>query len=166
MGKGRQVTEILGQKGDRYWKQQCCGPGSGVRISTDTDSFWSAGSGSALGIRIRIRIQEDHNEPQKWRKFKFWSARCSLSRNEYFSCSLDVLYWGLGIGKLQFDKKNHIFFSRNFFPIFGHQNPGSGSALTENTRSGSVSALELEPMRIRNTGMWPARHWRNLSANK
>ncbi len=32
----------------------------------------------------------------------FWSAGCSLLRAEGFSCSLDVLYGGLGISKLQF----------------------------------------------------------------
>ncbi len=77
---------------------------------------------------------------QKWRKFKFWSARCSPSRDEDFSCSLNVLYGGLGIRKLQFCyKKMWIFFSCKFFPIFGHPNPGpgSGSALTKNTVSGS-----------------------------
>ncbi len=46
-------------------------------------------------------------EGQKWptktkkiKKFMFWSAGCSLLRAEGFYCSLDVLYGGLGIGKL------------------------------------------------------------------
>jgi hypothetical protein len=51
-------------------------------------------------------------------------------RAEGFFCTLDVLYGGLGIGKLSvvFDQNKYIFFSAvNFFLIFGHQNPGSGS---------------------------------------
>jgi hypothetical protein len=59
---------------------------------------------SGRWIRIRIRNlnpdQEDKNE-RKLRNFKFWSARCSLLRVEYFSCIYDVLYGGLGISKLQ-----------------------------------------------------------------
>ncbi len=60
-------------------------------------------------IRIRInlswwiRIQEGKNDPKKIEKkdriFIFWS---SLLRAEGFSCSLGVLYGGLGISKLQF----------------------------------------------------------------
>jgi hypothetical protein len=34
--------------------------------------------------------------------FLFRSAGCSPLRDEGFSCSLDVLYGGLGISKLQF----------------------------------------------------------------
>jgi hypothetical protein len=56
-------------------------------------------------------------------------------RDEDFSCSLDVLYGGLGISKLQFEEKKYKFFSALNFPIFGHQDPGSGSALTKNARS-------------------------------
>ncbi len=53
-------------------------------------------------LGIRTWIQEGQNEPQKWSKFKCWIARCSLLRDKDFSCSLDVLYGGLGIRKLQF----------------------------------------------------------------
>ncbi len=59
----------------------------------------------------------------------FWSAECSHLRAERFFFSLDVLYGGLGIGKLQvatFDKNIKFFFSCKFFPIFGHW-IGSGS---------------------------------------
>ncbi len=52
-------------------------------------------------IRIRIWIR---NGPEKWKQlinFIFWNTRCSLLRAEGFSCSLDVLYGGLGIIKLQ-----------------------------------------------------------------
>ncbi len=53
-------------------------------------------------------------------------------RAEGFSCSLNVLYGGLEIGKLQFlIKKILNFFSAViFFPIFGHQNPGSWSVFS------------------------------------
>ncbi len=55
--------------------------------------------------------------PRNWRKFKFWRSRCSLLRDEYFSCSLDVLYGGLGISIYSiFDQKNIKSFSAvNFF---------------------------------------------------
>jgi hypothetical protein len=46
----------------------------------------------------------------------FASAGCSLLRAEGFSCSLDVLYGGQEISKLQFlIKKIRIFFSCKFF---------------------------------------------------
>ncbi len=44
----------------------------------------------------------------------FLSARCSLLRAEGFSCSLDVLYGGLGISKLQILIKKYEFFSQLF----------------------------------------------------
>jgi hypothetical protein len=106
----------------------------------------SCGSGYAFILVSWIRIQKGQTDPQKWRKFKFWSARCSLLGNEDLFCSLDVLYGGLKRSKLEFLIKNIIFFNIKFFPIFGHQNPGSrsGSALTKNAGSGS----KLKPMRI------------------
>ncbi len=50
--------------------------------------------------------------------FMFWSAGCSFLRAEGFSCSLCVLYGGLGITKLQLlylSKKYQIFFSCKIF---------------------------------------------------
>jgi|LakMenE01Jun11ns_1017448.scaffolds.fasta_scaffold9762832_1 hypothetical protein len=42
----------------------------------------------------------------------FWSVGWRFLRDEGFFCNLDILYGGLGIGKLQFlIKKNLIFFS-------------------------------------------------------
>jgi hypothetical protein len=43
-------------------------------------------------------------------------------RTEGFFCNLDILYGGLGIGKLQFliKKKKKKNFSCNFFSIFGY----------------------------------------------
>ncbi len=56
----------------------------------------------------------------------FWSVGWPLLRAEGFFYNLNILYGGLGIGKLQFlikkEKKN---FSCNFFSIFGHLSPGS-----------------------------------------
>jgi hypothetical protein len=44
---------------------------------------------------------------------------------EGFSFSLDDLYGGLGLGKLQFlSNKYQFFFSFKFCSIFGHHNPG------------------------------------------
>ncbi len=67
--------------------------------------IWAVGSGSAYKLRIRIRIQEGKNDKKnrnKDRIFIFSNAGCSLLRAEGFSCSLGVLYGGLGISKLQF----------------------------------------------------------------
>jgi hypothetical protein len=52
----------------------------------------------------------------------FSSVGWSLLRAEGFFSNLDVLFGGLGIGKLQFliKKKFNFFFSCNFFSIFGH----------------------------------------------
>ncbi len=57
------------------------------------------------------------------------SAGCSLLRAEGFSSSLDLLYGGLGISKLQFlIKKIYKNFQLYFLSsVFGHQNPGSVS---------------------------------------
>ncbi len=43
-----------------------------------------------------------HKNEEKSRIFMFLSTGCSLLRGEGFSCSLGVLYGGLGISKLQF----------------------------------------------------------------
>jgi hypothetical protein len=64
-----------------------------------------------------------HKNRKKSRIFMFLSTGCSLTRAEGFSCSLGVLYGGLGIKKLQFlIKKIEIKFPAiNFFSIFGLQ---------------------------------------------
>ncbi len=60
-----------------------------------------------------------HKSRKKLRNFMFLGAVCSLMGAEGFSCSMDVLYEGLGISKLQFlIKKNIDFFSSKFFPQF------------------------------------------------
>jgi hypothetical protein len=43
-----------------------------------------------------------HKNRKKSRIFMFLSTGCSLLRAEGFSCSLGILYGGLGISKLQF----------------------------------------------------------------
>jgi hypothetical protein len=90
-----------------------------------------------------------HKNRKKSRIFMFLSTGCSLLRAEGFSCSLGVLYGGLGISKLQFliKKKEIKFPAINFFSILGHQtldpDPESGSAIRKNTASGSVSGSAL-----------------------
>jgi hypothetical protein len=86
---------------------------------------------------------------KKYRIFMFLSARCSLLRAEGFSCSLGVLYGGLGISKLQFliKKIKNLLSSCKFFSILGHQtldpDPESGSAIRKNAGSGSVSGSAI-----------------------
>jgi hypothetical protein len=88
--------------------------------------IWVARSGS--GSR---RAKITHKSRKKSRIFMFLSTGCSLLRVEGFSCSLGVLYGGLGISKLQFliKKIKIIFPAINFFSILGHQtlDPGSWS---------------------------------------
>jgi hypothetical protein len=71
--------------------KQGFGSGSGSAL------IWVAGSGS--GSR---RAKMTHKNRKKYRIFMFWSAGCSLLRAEDFSCSLGVLYGGLGISKKQY----------------------------------------------------------------
>ncbi len=88
----------------------------------------------------------------------FLSTGCSLLRAEGFSCSLGILYGGLGISKLQFFiKKIEIKFPAIiFFSILGHHaldpDPGSGSAIRKNAGSGSVSRSALNQCRSENLG--------------
>jgi hypothetical protein len=80
-----------------------------------------------------------HKNIKKSRIFMLISTGCTLLRAEGFSCSLDVLYGGRGISKLQFlIKEIEIKFPAiNFFPILGHQTPDpeSGSAIRKNAGS-------------------------------
>ncbi len=95
---------------------------------------------SVLRIRIRMGsldlgwLKWPHKNRKMLIYFIFWSAGCSLMRDEGFSCSLDVLYGGPGISKLQFFYQKMIYFIQPyFFQIFGHQTqdldpvPGSNS---------------------------------------
>jgi len=66
-----------------------------------------------------------HKNRKKYRIFMFLSTGCSLLRAEGFSCSLGVLYGGLGISKFQFlIKKIEIKFpTKIFFFNFRSSNP-------------------------------------------
>jgi hypothetical protein len=68
-------------------------------------------------------VKMTHKSRKKSRIFMFLSTGYSLLRAEEFSCSLGVLYGGLGISKLQFlIKKIEIKFPAiNFFSILGNQ---------------------------------------------
>jgi hypothetical protein len=81
-----------------------------IRIDPDPHSFelLDPDSDPHSKMRMQIQIQEDKNDPQKWKNFMFWKAKCSFFRAEGFSCSLGVSNGSLGRGKLQFfiKKKN------------------------------------------------------------
>jgi hypothetical protein len=61
---------------------------------------------------------------RKVHNFHDFNSGCSHLRAEGFSCSMGVLYGGLGISKLQI-KKVEI----KFFFNFRSSNPGSGSRI-------------------------------------
>jgi hypothetical protein len=70
------------------------------------------------------RVKMAHKNWKKLRNFMFWSAECYLLRAEGFSCSLSVLYGGLGISKPQFlIKKQSTIFRCKFFYSFWSLNP-------------------------------------------
>jgi hypothetical protein len=78
------------------------------------------------GPWIRIRNPDPDPEGQKWPRnienglinFIFSRVGCSLLRAEGFSCSLDFLYGGQGISKLQFLIKKEKKISAVFFFLF------------------------------------------------
>jgi hypothetical protein len=63
------------------------------------------------------RAKMTHKNRKKVRIFMFLKTGCFLLRAEGFSCSLGVLYGGLGISKLQFliNKIEIKFPALNFF---------------------------------------------------
>jgi hypothetical protein len=91
-------------------------PGTG-RLDPDSIRFLDpcpdpdsqSGSGS-------WRAKITHKNRKKLTNLIFLSAGCSLLRAEGFSSSLDVLYGGLGIGKLQFliSKRKKVLSALNF----------------------------------------------------
>ncbi len=133
-------------------------PGYRIQIR-DPDPDWIRIQ-SGQWIRIRIRNPDPDPGGQKWPtkeeknlyKFMYWSVGWPLLRAEGFFCNLDILYGGLGIGKLQFLIKI-FFFSAVIFFNFWSLKPwiriGSGSVL--------VSSLNIwirirkKWIRIRNT---------------
>ncbi len=117
----------------------CSLPRSGLWIPIPHGSAlsWVAGSGS--GSR-RARLTSKYRKSKEFAWFEmldvlFWRL----------SCSLCVLYGGLGIIKLHFFiKKYPVFFQLGFFSIFCHQNPGF------ETGSGSGFWMRIKSMRIHN----------------
>ncbi len=85
----------------------CFGSGSEL----DPDSIRSVdptpNPDSEFGSGSR-RAKVTHTNRKKLRNFMFWSAGYSLLRTKGFSCSLDVLYGGLGISELQFLIKKYL----------------------------------------------------------
>ncbi len=81
-----------------------------IRICMDSQWFWSAES-----VTESKRAKVTHKSRKKRRKFRFWSAGCSLSRAKGFTCSLNVLHRGLGIKNCKIRKKNRIFSSRKIW---------------------------------------------------
>jgi hypothetical protein len=92
-------------------------------LGPDPDLHSNSGSGS----RSR-RAKMTHKNRKKSRIFMVLSTGCL--RAEGFSCSLGVLYGGLGISKLQIlIKKIEIKFPAMNFFNFRSSNPGSGSGI-------------------------------------
>ncbi len=94
---------------------------------------------------------------KKSRIFMFLSTGCSLLRADGFSCSLGVLYGGLGISKLQFFiKKIEIKFPAINFFNFRSSNPGSGSGIRIRNPDPQLEKcwirIRFKSMRIRNLG--------------
>ncbi len=79
----------------------------------------------------------------------FWSAGCSHSRTEGFFFGLDVLYKGLGKGKLFLIKKK--FTAVNFFQFLVIKNPGSGSVFS--IKCLIAIRIRIKWIRIRNTAL-------------
>ncbi len=97
--------------------------GSGIRNPDPEFGIRIRNSESGSGSR---RAKKKLQKQNKFKKFHVWSAGCSHFRAEGFFCSLEILYGGLGIGKLFFHPKKFFFcFSSTFFSTFGHKNPGS-----------------------------------------
>ncbi len=61
--------------------------------SVDPDPYSESGSGSR-------RAKMTNKSRKKFKKFMFWSVGWPLLSAEGFFCNFDVLYGGLGIGKL------------------------------------------------------------------
>jgi hypothetical protein len=103
-------SRIRGEKMHFVCRNQCFGSG--------LDPIQS---GPRIRSRVGIRIQKGKNVQQKNKKklrtYMFSSAGCSLSRAEGF-CSLDVLYGGPGISKLQFLIKKIAIFDKNNWSNF------------------------------------------------
>ncbi len=110
----------------------------------DPHSNFGSGSGSR-------RAKMTHKNSKKSRILMFLSTGCSLLRAEGFSCSLGILYGGLGISKLQFlIKKIEIKFPAIHFFNFRSSNPGSGSGIRNHYEKCWIRIL----IRIRIKSVW------------
>jgi hypothetical protein len=83
-------------------------------------------------------IPQKPTKIEKVQNFMFLSAGCSFLRAEGFSCSLGVLYGGLGRSKLQFLIKKIEKVIKPWIRIWDPY-PGSRSAIRKNAGSGSIS---------------------------
>ena len=103
------------------------------------------------------RTKMTHKSRNFFEKFMFWSVGWPLLRAEDFFCNLDVLYGGLGIGKLQFliKKKLNFFFQLLFLFNFWSLKPWIRIG------SGSVSGSVLASIRI----LWIRIRIRNLNTD-
>jgi hypothetical protein len=89
--------------GKRKGLTQCCGSGTV--------------SGSGFGSR---KAKMTHKHRKKLINFIFGSAGCSLLRSEGCSCTLDLSKFQILI------KKDILKIFCRIFPVFDHQNLGSG----------------------------------------
>ncbi len=92
--------------------------------------------GSGFGFR-RAKMTQKNRKVKK-----FHLLKCRMFSSEGWMLLLE----GIGIRKLQFFKKN---FQQYFFPILGHQNPGSGlgigSGFTWTSFNGSTTLVLSNP---------------------
>ncbi len=77
--------------------------------SVDPDPYSESGS---------RRAKVTHKSRKKL--VKVHVLKCWMASYEGFFYNLDILYGGLGIGKLQFFEQKKKKFSCNFFSILGH----------------------------------------------
>jgi hypothetical protein len=124
-------------------KNQGCGSGTGSgsvldpysigSVDPDPDPYSESGSGSR-------RAKMTHKSRKKLVKVHVLKCWMASFRAEDFFYNLDILYGGLGIGKLQFLIKKKKISVVIFFSIFGHLSPwirigfGSGSVLASNIK--------------------------------
>ena len=92
----------------RCFRQGC---GSGSQLDPDSIGPVDPDPYSESGSR---RAKITHKSRNFFLKFKFWSVGWTLLWAAGFFCNLDILYEGLGIGKLQFLIKKKF----NFFSVF------------------------------------------------
>ncbi len=168
------VCQQIKAEGGRGWRKgncaceavklvsSVCSEGSESLVGELTGSRlnqWADGQGRVkilrkkAVLRIRIRFRTDPHSlwsggpilPSKVKKFQ--AFKCQMFSFEGWWLLLELrrpLWRPIWISKFQLLIKKYFSFSWKFFPIFGHQNPGSGSgywsgsALTKIAGSGSV----------------------------